>query len=45
MTERRLLILAGLIVVWGAAIWGKLVSLQVLHHRTYARMAHDRQEL
>ena len=44
MLERRLKWLAGLVLVWGAAILCKLVSLQVLHHRQYAGLARARQE-
>jgi cell division protein FtsI (penicillin-binding protein 3) len=45
MIERRLTILAALLLVWGAAIFAKLFSLQVLHHQEYVRMARNRQEL
>ena len=45
MVERRLTWLAGIVLVWGAAIFLKLVSLQVLHHYEYARMARAHQEL
>ncbi len=45
MVERRLTILASIILLWGLAIFGKLVSLQVVHHGDYARMARSRQEL
>src|SRR5215469_10362534 len=45
MAERRLLILAALVLVWGGTIFGKLVSLQVLHHAEYQRVARSRQEL
>src|SRR5579871_241040 len=45
MTERRLTILASLLLLWGAAIFGKLLSLQVLHHKEYVQMARSRQEL
>ena len=45
MIERRLTILAVLLLVWGAAILAKLFSLQVLHHQEYVRMARNRQEL
>ena len=45
MVERRLIWLAGVVCLWGAAIFYKLVSLQVLHHRQYADMARARQEL
>jgi cell division protein FtsI (penicillin-binding protein 3) len=42
--ERRLKWLAWFIIGWGAVIFLKLVSLQVLHHRDYVRMARARQE-
>jgi cell division protein FtsI (penicillin-binding protein 3) len=45
MIERRLTILAALLLVWGAAIFAKLFSLQVVHHQEYVRMARNRQEL
>jgi cell division protein FtsI (penicillin-binding protein 3) len=45
MIERRLTILAALLLVWGAAIFAKLFSLQVLHHQEYVRLARNRQEL
>ena len=45
MAERRLTILAALVLLWGAAIFGKLLSLQVLHHREYQQLARSRQEL
>ena len=45
MVERRLIWLAGVVCLWGAAIFYKLVSLQVLHHGQYAAMARARQEL
>ncbi len=45
MAERRLTILAALILLWGTAVFGKLVSLQVIHHSEYSRMARARQEL
>ncbi len=45
MAERRLTILAGVILLWGAAIFSKLLSLQVLHHAEYSRLARSRQEL
>jgi len=44
MLERRLKWLAGLILIWGALIFCKLVSLQVVHHRQYAGLARARQE-
>ncbi|MBV9745658.1 MAG: transpeptidase family protein [Acidobacteriia bacterium] len=45
MIDRRLTILAALFLLWGAAICGKLVSLQVIHHAQYRRMAMNRQEM
>jgi cell division protein FtsI (penicillin-binding protein 3) len=45
MVERRLKWLAWIVVAWGAAIFLKLVSLQVIHHREYVNLARARQEL
>jgi cell division protein FtsI (penicillin-binding protein 3) len=45
MVERRLTWLAAIVLLWGAAIFQKLFSLQVLHHQEYSRMARARQEL
>ena len=45
MVERRLTVLAAIVLIWGAAILEKLISLQVLHHRQYLALAHSRQEL
>jgi len=45
MVERRLTWLAAIVLLWGAAIFQKLVSLQLLHHQEYSRMARARQEL
>jgi cell division protein FtsI (penicillin-binding protein 3) len=45
MIERRLTILAAILVLWGGAIFAKLLSLQVLHHREYVQLAHNREEL
>jgi cell division protein FtsI (penicillin-binding protein 3) len=45
MTHRRLTILAGLLLLWGAAIFGKLLSLQVVHHEEYVQLARSRQEM
>jgi cell division protein FtsI (penicillin-binding protein 3) len=44
MVERRLIWLAGIVLVWGGAIFGKLVALQVLHHQEYVKKARARQE-
>ena len=45
MAERRLSWLARIVLLWGAAIFLKLVSLQVLHHEEYSKKARARQEL
>lgn len=45
MAERRLTALAVVILLWGGAIFAKLVSLQLVHHAEYQRLAHARQEL
>ena len=45
MTERRLTLLAGLLLLWGVAIFAKLISLQVIHHSDYVRIARSRQEM
>jgi cell division protein FtsI (penicillin-binding protein 3) len=45
MVERRLTWLAAIVLLWGAAIFGKLVSLQVLRHQEYLNLAKARQEL
>ncbi len=45
MVERRLTWLALIILLWGGAIFYKLISLQVIHHLQYVRMARARQEL
>lgn len=45
MRERRLFILGGGILLWGGAILGKLLSLQVLNHKRYSDLARARQEL
>lgn len=44
MVERRLIWLAGIILVWGAAIFYKLISLQVVHHQQYVAAARRSQE-
>jgi cell division protein FtsI (penicillin-binding protein 3) len=44
MVERRLKWLAWIVVIWCAAIFYKLVSLQVFHHNEYVRLARARQE-
>jgi len=45
MVERRLIWLAGIVLLWGAAIFYELVSLQVVHHRQYVAAARRSQEL
>ncbi len=45
MIDRRLTVLAVLFLIWGAAISAKLISLQVIHHAEYRRMADSRQEM
>ena len=45
MVERRLKRLAWIVVAWSAAIFLKLISLQVIHHREYVNLARSRQEL
>src|ERR1039457_25935 len=45
MVDRRLTWIAVIVLAWGGAIFWKLISLQVLHHQEYARMARARQEL
>jgi cell division protein FtsI (penicillin-binding protein 3) len=45
MVERRLSWLARIVLLWGAAIFLKLVSLQVAHHKEYSAKARQRQML
>jgi cell division protein FtsI (penicillin-binding protein 3) len=45
MVERRLTWLASAVLLWGAAIFYQLISLQIIHHRQYAQWARARQEL
>lgn len=40
----RLTLLAAILLLWGFAIFGKLVSLQVVQHAKYAAIAHSQQE-
>ena len=44
MVERRLVWLAGIVLVWGGGIFAKLVALQVVHHQEYVKKARARQE-
>src|SRR5690348_12938740 len=43
--SRRLTWLAGGALLWAGLIFAKLVSLQIIHHSDYARMARQQQEL
>ena len=43
MVDRRLAWLAGIVLIWGAAILFNLVSLQVIHHQEYSKLATERQ--
>jgi cell division protein FtsI (penicillin-binding protein 3) len=43
MVDRRLAWLAGIALTWGAAILYNLISLQIIHHQEYARLATSRQ--
>lgn len=45
MVERRLTLLAAIILIWGGAILKNLISLQILHHRAYAVKARSIQEV
>jgi cell division protein FtsI (penicillin-binding protein 3) len=45
LLERRLAWLAAVILLWSAAVVCKLISIQVLQHQKYARLAVARQEL
>src|ERR1051326_5528404 len=42
--QRRLKWLAWIVVVWCGAIFYKLISLQIVHHGEYVRLARARQE-
>jgi cell division protein FtsI (penicillin-binding protein 3) len=44
MLDRRLTLVAGLVVVWGAAIFFNLIKLQIVHHQDYVLKARARQE-
>jgi cell division protein FtsI (penicillin-binding protein 3) len=43
MVERRLAWLAGIVLIWGGAIFFNIISLQVVHHREYSKLATERQ--
>ena len=45
MVDRRLAWLAGIVLFWGAAIFYKIVSLQVVHHGEYSELATANQVL
>ena len=45
MAQGRLLILAGIAALWGADVLYHLLSLQVLHHQYYVRLARSHQEV
>ncbi|HEV2444917.1 MAG TPA: hypothetical protein VGS58_03310, partial [Candidatus Sulfopaludibacter sp.] len=45
MVERRLTWLAGIVLLWGTAIFLRLFDLQVLRHGQYARMARRHTEI
>ena len=45
MVERRLTWLAGIVFLWATAIFLRLISLEVVHHREYAAMARRHQEV
>lgn len=45
MVERRLTCIALIMLAWGGCIFYKLISLQVIHHDMYARMALRHQEV
>jgi len=44
MVDRRLTWVAGLVFVWGAAIFYNLIKLQIVHHQDYVQKARARQE-
>lgn len=44
MGQRRLVWLAGIVALWGAAICWNLVKLEVIHHKDYVRIARRSQE-
>ena len=43
MVDRRLAWLAGIVLIWGAAIFFNIISLQIVHHQEYAKLATERQ--
>jgi cell division protein FtsI (penicillin-binding protein 3) len=44
MVDRRLTWVAGLVFVWGVAIFCNLIKLQIVHHQDYVQKARARQE-
>jgi cell division protein FtsI (penicillin-binding protein 3) len=44
MAERRLLALAGIVLLWGSVVLGRLISLQLVHHQHFLQVARDQQE-
>jgi cell division protein FtsI (penicillin-binding protein 3) len=45
MVDRRLTLLAAVVLIWATAIFFKLISLQIVHHREYLGKAAARQEI
>jgi cell division protein FtsI (penicillin-binding protein 3) len=45
MVDRRLTWLAAVVLIWATAIFFKLISLQIIHHRDYLGKASARQEI
>src|SRR5215212_8046960 len=45
MVDRRLTLLAAVVVFWAAAIFSQLIRLQVIRHREYLGKADARQEV
>src|SRR3954471_4181852 len=45
MVERRLTVLAAIVLIWGGVILKNLISLQILHHKEYASKARSIQEV
>ena len=45
MVDRRLTWLAAVVLIWGAAIFARVIGLQVIHHRQYLNKAAARQEV
>src|SRR6266849_2637299 len=45
MVDRRLTVLAAVILIWAVAIFSQLIRLQVIRHRDYLGKADARQEI